>query len=98
MKKYTGKDGNFAKGNPGKPKGAISKKTQQWHMIGEYLVNEGAQRFIEILQGQKDDKFIQYYTTILEYFKPKQVRSDNFNRTEGLLQIEITYGDDDNKD
>jgi len=96
--KYTDEKGKFKKGNPGRQHGSVGKKTKQWDEIGDYLINEGANKFIDILRKQDDQKFIQYYTTILEYFKPKQVRSDNFNRSEGKLQIEITYGDDNDKD
>ena len=88
----------FQKGNSGRPKGSKDKKTEQWHKIAEYLLNEGSERFANILKTEEDNEFKKDFLSILEYFKPKQVRSDNFNRSEGKLQIEITYGDDNDKD
>lgn len=93
--KYTNSKGKFAKGNPGKPKGALSKKTEQWHEIGNYLVNEGADRFIGILRDQEDEKFLQHYTTILEYFKPKQSRVDSHNINEDTVTVKFEYEDND---
>lgn len=83
-------------GNPtGRPKGAKDKKTEQWHKIAEYLLNEGSERYARLLKEQEDDeKFKKDFLAILEYFKPKQVRSDNFNKSEGNLNVNISYGDD----
>jgi len=63
--------------NPkGKPKGTLSKKTLAWERLGESIVNEGAERFMKILKEKDDKEFTQAYLMILEYFKPKQQRSE----------------------
>ena len=75
-KKYTTKSGKFAKGNPGKPKGALSYKSIAWDRIGEYLVGEGAEKYLSIISKLDDDKFAREFQAILEYFKPKQQRTE----------------------
>lgn len=64
-------------GNPsGKPKGLKSQKTVLWEKLGEWVVNEGAERYMEIIQDQNDEEFKKDFLAIIEYFKPKQVRQD----------------------
>lgn len=61
-------------GNPsGRPKGS-SEKTKMWARLGEYITQEGAERYMNILQGMNDDEFIKRFEMILEYFQPKQSR------------------------
>lgn len=89
--------GQLMKGHGGlKPKGAVSKKTEQWKMIGEYLANEGAERFAKVMIDSEDKEFMQYYRDILEYFKPKLSRSDQNNT--GELNINVNYTDPDRSD
>jgi hypothetical protein len=71
----------FKKGNPkppnsGKRKGAKNEKTKQWESIAEYMIEDGATRFSEVLQSLPDEKFIPAYLNILEYFKPKLARQE----------------------
>lgn len=69
------KTGKFKPGNPGggRPKGA-TEKTKMWSRLGEYITQEGAERYMNILQGMGDDEFIKRFEMILEYFQPKQSR------------------------
>ncbi|MEK6479619.1 DUF5681 domain-containing protein [Catalinimonas sp. 4WD22] len=61
-------------GNPnGRPKGS-SEKTKMWARLGEYITQEGAERYMNILQNMNDDEFIKRFEMILEYFQPKQSR------------------------
>ena len=63
--------------NPaGKPAGTKNTKTKQWEALGAKIVGEGAERFMQILDGLSDDDFTKNYLQILEYFKPKQQRSE----------------------
>lgn len=66
----------FPKGNPGKPKGAISEKTKLWESLGDMFTTEGAKRAQKIMLSCDDDTFMKYYSMLLEYFKPKLNRSD----------------------
>jgi len=70
------RSGQFQKGNPGKPKGAISKKTKAWDELGEFFTKEGAQRAAKIMRDADDKKFMVYYERLLEYFQPKLNRTD----------------------
>lgn len=67
------KTGKFKPGNPGRPRGA-TEKTKMWARLGEYITQEGAERYMNILQGMDDQEFIKRFEMILEYFKPKQSR------------------------
>jgi len=63
--------------NPaGKPAGTKNTKTKQWEALGAKIVGEGAERFMSILDGLPDDDFTKNYLMILEYFKPKQQRTE----------------------
>jgi len=55
--------------------GQKSAKTQAWERIGEYLINEGADRYKKILKAMSDEDFAQEFRFIMEYFKPKLSRS-----------------------
>ena len=69
----------FKKGNKignGRPKNSKNKKTVQWEQLGEAITSEHTERFNKILTSLPDDKFSDMYIKILEYFKPKQNRTD----------------------
>lgn len=69
----------FEKGHKkvgGKQKGKKNEKTLAWEGIGDYLINEGADRAREIMMQSKDEKFMLYFNTLLEYFKPKLARQE----------------------
>lgn len=80
-------DGTFKEGvsgNPeGKPRGAISTKTKEWHAWGEYIVGETMPLYVQNLDDMMasgDERVRQEamkrFESILEYFKPKLSRSD----------------------
>jgi len=72
-------------GNPkGKPAGAISKKTEQWNQLGEFIINEGAKKYMDYLSKLKAKDYAERFERILEYFKPKQMRTE--------IKGEITTG------
>jgi uncharacterized protein YbgA (DUF1722 family) len=58
--------------NPnGRPQGAKSEKTKQWDALGDAIINRHAERFNKALDNLPDAEFINAYTKILSYFKPK---------------------------
>lgn len=83
----------FVVGHKGaKPKGAIHSKTKAWENLGEFITEAGAERVKEILATCPPDKFLMYYTMLLEYFKPKLARVDTLDLdkdTKPLTVIEI---------
>ena len=68
--------GKFTKGNPGKPMGALSKKTILWNQLGEWFISDGALKFIQEMKKLEGKEFINAYSQMLEYFKPKLSRSE----------------------
>jgi len=82
----------FAKGNPGKPKGAISEKTRMWEELGQYVVTEGAERAMAVLAAMDDEDFLSAYMQMLEYFKPKQARVTHSGDADGPVQIIVPEG------
>lgn len=77
---YNGKSGKFTNGNPGRPKGSLSPKTKAWDELGEYIVGEGAQRYMESIKKLPDDEYSERFQHILEYFKPKLARQELLGR------------------
>lgn len=102
MKEYTGDNGKFKKGNPGRKKGSKSEKTKQWEVLGESIMNEHTERFNEELNKLQGKDFIQAYTQVLEYFKPKlqrtELKGELENKTTSLDNLtfeqlyELKYG------
>lgn len=84
---------NFKPGHKGfKPKGTLSNKTKAWENLGEFITEAGAERVKEILATCPPDKFLMYYTMLLEYFKPKLARVDTLEldkETQPLTTIQI---------
>lgn len=75
-------------GNPkGKPIGTKSDKTLQWEALGEALLTKHSERANQILSSMDDDKFLDHYGKLLEYFKPKQARTEI--KQEGTQHVEV---------
>lgn len=80
-------------GNPkGKPLGARSEKTLQWEALGEALLTKHSERANQILASLDDDKFLDHYGKLLEYFKPKQARTEV--KQEGTTEVIIRVVED----
>ncbi len=83
----------FQKGHEGfKPKGAKSTKTIEWENFGKELLEKGMPRALEIMDTCEDEKFMNHFTGLLEYFKPKLARVDTLQlpeNTQPLNKIEI---------
>lgn len=91
----------FKKGQSGNPKGPQAgykhEKTRQWEELGEALLTRHAERANVIMETMSDDKFMDHYGKLLEYFKPKQARTEV--KQEGTQQVEVVIkrkGDADN--
>lgn len=82
--------GRLKAGHEGlKPKGAVSKKTEMWEALGEYIVSEGAQKAMRIIDEMPDEDFLDNYIMLLEFFKPKQARTAHVGEPESPVQIVI---------
>ena len=87
------------KGHKGyKPKGSKSNKTIAWQNLGEFITEQGAERLKKILTESDDATFMKTYIQLIEYFKPKQSRTEveKINDREQVLIIKretINYPD-----
>jgi hypothetical protein len=72
-----------------KPKGSIHNKTKAWENLGEFITEAGAERVKEILATCPPDKFLMYYTMLLEYFKPKLARVDTLELDKDTAPLPI---------
>lgn len=64
-------------GNPnGRPAGSKNEKTVQWEALGNALLTKHSARANQILNDCDDETFMDNYGKLLEYFKPKQARSE----------------------
>ena len=77
MGNQRGKGKQFGKGNPGKPKGAISKKTKQWEVFSAYCLEGGLQKFQEELNKLSGKAYVDSFTALLEFHKPKLGRTEH---------------------
>lgn len=77
--------GSFKKGQGGNRKGIKNKKTQvkeaigldSWENLQRYLLNEGADKFIEEVSKMKGHAFAINFLQAIEYFKPKLARTES---------------------
>jgi hypothetical protein len=85
-----------AKGNKystGRPTGSKNEKTKQWENLADSITNEQAEKFNDYMNtlwnGNNQQKMIaaDLYLKMLEYFKPKQARTEI--KQEGVKQIEV---------
>lgn len=61
----------------GKKKGDKNKKTLEWEQFGKQLLEMGLPRAMAIMQTCKEREFMNYFTGLLEYFKPKLARTEH---------------------
>lgn len=71
----------------GRPSGSKNERTKQWEDLGEALLTRHAERANRIMDTMPDDKFLDNYGKLLEYFKPKQARTEI--KQEGTQQVEV---------
>ena len=71
----------------GRPSGSKNERTKQWDDLGEALLTRHAERANKIMETMPDDKFMDNYGKLLEYFKPKQARTEI--KQEGTQQVEV---------
>lgn len=75
----------------GRVKGTVNEKTKQWEALGEAIATTHAERFNQILETAEDENFQRYFTMILEYFKPKQARTEVTGEIDS--KVTITFSD-----
>jgi len=77
-------------GNPnGRPSGSKNKKTLEWEELGHALLTRHSERAEQVMGALPDDKFIDNYIKLLEYFKPKLQRTEQ--KQDGPFEQIIKY-------
>lgn len=79
-------DGHKKRG--GRKKGTPNKKQEQWKMFSEYCLSSGLEKFEEELNKLKGKDFVNAFTNLLEFHKPKLSRGELDNS--GNVEITIT--------
>jgi len=73
----------------GKVVGSKNTKTLQWEALGHELTSGNAERAMKIMKSADDELFMDYYIKLLEYFKPKQARTEV--KQEGVIETNIYF-------
>ena len=60
----------------GRTDGSKNVKTLMWNELKEYLIGEGSERYLKFMSKLNDKDFANRYEKMLEYFKPKQQRTE----------------------
>lgn len=70
-----------------KSKRGKSIKTKAWEQLGEYIINDGADRYLTLLNNMNNKEFLFEFKAIIEFFKPKQARIETRNEDENRLKV-----------
>ena len=63
--------------NPkGRGKGTKNKRTNTWEAFADYCLNGGLERYQRELDSLKGKAFVDAFTTLLEFHKPKLSRAE----------------------
>jgi hypothetical protein len=68
------KNGN--KKGKGRPKGSKNKRTEQWEMFSEWMMNEGLVKFKTELCKLEGKEYVSAVSNMMEYFAPKKKRTE----------------------
>jgi hypothetical protein len=80
--------GQFAIGNPGRPKGIRNKRVEEWETLKESILSEQVTRFqyyLDELWESDREKWAYHFHRILEYFKPKLTRTNISEEPQEIL-------------
>ena len=88
MKFETGKSGN----PKGRSIGSKNIKTEQWEHLGTFIIEKGAERAIRILDEMGDELYLDAYTKLLGYFKPKLKAIESRTDNTGNIIIDLGGG------
>jgi len=81
--------------NPnGRPLGSKNVRVQEWESIKDAFLTIHTERANRVLSSLEDEKFLDAYLKMLEYFKPKLARSEVTNTENAQIQINVNWDDD----
>lgn len=82
-----GKSGN----SNGRPRGAKDKRTTQWEIFSAYCLEGGLKKFEEELNSLSGKDYVQAFTNLLEFHKPKLTRSTVTGENGNSIEVKITH-------
>lgn len=59
-----------------KSKPGVHEKTKAWERLGEYITGELTGRMMEYVQSMPLDQQLDTYMRLLEYFRPRMMRTE----------------------
>lgn len=81
--------------NPnGRPKGSRNVRTLEWEEIKEAFITTHTARANRILSTLEDEKFMDSYLKLLEYFKPKLARTEVSNHDNSTISVNVVWDSD----
>lgn len=81
--------------NPGgRPRGSKNVRTLEWEQIKEAFITTHTARANRILATLDDEKFIDSYLKLLEYFKPKLARTEVTNNDNSTINVSVIWDTD----
>lgn len=89
-----GQSGN----SKGKPVGAIGKKTQQWQVFEEYMLNAGLEKFQQEVNKLQGKDFIIAMTNMMDFFKPKMNRTTHDGEITNTIVVKRPKKDENTND
>jgi len=83
----------FQKGNKlaGRRENIPNKRTEQWEVFSQYCLNGGLERFEQELNTLEGKDFVNAFTLLLEFHKPKLARTD-VNVKGEITEIKVIRG------
>ena len=57
----------------------VRQKNAEWNYVRDFILEEGAMKFLEILKNQADEnpeKYLANFIAMLEFFRPKLARQE----------------------
>ena len=73
----------------GRKPGSKNERTLQWEELGNALITKHSGRANKIMESCEDDIFMDNFHKLLEYFKPKQARTEI--KQEGEQTINVIF-------
>jgi hypothetical protein len=78
--------------NAGRKKGTKSQKVKHWEELGEFVLEKGAEKYMNYLKDLEPKDYMSRFEAILEYFQPKLSRAEVTNDGEQTLNIRHSIG------